>query len=381
MRSNVVDFGASRCGIQDSFEAIQQAFLQGQHNTIGRSRVGGDLFFPSGIYRMKQGLRLPRVSGMNFVGCGWTDYNHGIYVGGGPRLADVTSLRASIITSDGLEKPIIESTGRALTFRDLSFWGIDKENKGKRRTLAAVACYKEKGVGSGGMRFENVGICDFIVGVDFGKEYEDGNCDTSVFDNVRFRDCGLGIRCNNTFSTGHSVRSVIFSDTVVGFAMDAGGKLNVDNVGLEGKNTEALLRTNRQGTGNGQFRFGCVWVDASVQKIPMMVVSTKEASYTAVFDHIHIPYGLKPNKDSLFRLYGGNRVIVRGGEYLTGFLGEFPDEEGGKEAAVLEIRDCILHNYEIATPDSTGKYFVRFRNCWTKSGESIPDQDFCNFKA
>jgi hypothetical protein len=322
--------------------------------------------YPAGEHRIAESIDTGRTIGYRLVG-----------QASGPLVkshwyADTTRLVWTGKPNDG---PLLAVTGCDAIVRDLTLAGAPLDADPKERCNVGIHVDRKiGGLAIGRMRLDNVQLCSFGTGIQFGVNVGDGNCDETVARSVSVHDCDTAIRLVNTMSMGHQFSAVKAYRTPLIFDVQAGGKLLVDGFFTPSPCTLLKLSSPNGGIGpsNARFEFRNVYLDKQAGDTTILAMESGPRYYAAIYFNglrLHAAnYG--PGAPPAFTIAGRSSLTVRDAEYLkTGmFRWDDPDDTPRvliENCACWDVRKT-LDLFDVA--GSRGALNVTVRDCYRQDG-------------
>jgi hypothetical protein len=318
--------------------------------------------YPSGAHCIAESIDTGRTIGFRLVG-----------QASGPLVADHWYADATrlVWTGQPAQGPLLAVTGQDAIVRDITLAGAAYGADPKERCSVGIHVdRKVGGLAIGRMRIDNVHLCSFRTGLQFGRVPGDGNCDETVARSLSIMDCDAAIHMVNLQSMGHQVHALKVYRTPLAFLVNGGGKLLVD--GFFSPTPCTILKLdNQQGIGhnNARYEFRNVYLDNQSENTKLLDVEPGSRLYAAVyFSGVKISY--KNYSQPAFVIAGRTSVTVRDAEHLQ--AGMFHWNESRESPRVL-IENCACWDVDKAlelfdVAGSRGSLNVTVRDCYRQDG-------------
>ncbi len=189
------------------------------------------LILESGVYAINQTVNVTQTAGFKILGAGnydptntgpgWSDRKRAIgtkFLWTGPHGGTMFNLNGSMGTI--FAGCVIDGGGTAT-----GIGGID----------APIDWAFSR------LKLERVAVQNCSTGVQFGV-LNGNNCDLSLFDDVRFQDCGIGVNVLNAQSVGHVWQNITHNSPGVCIQMTQGGQITLRNINQDGPNAGTFLK-------------------------------------------------------------------------------------------------------------------------------------------
>jgi hypothetical protein len=357
---NIADHGAEPGS--DVTEILRQGFAT-QHEH------GLPVFIPGHMYKLSDTVTLPFRDGVAMAG---------VTVGSGFNPKSTLAGAGSRLVWTGREnRPMFIVTGSHVRVTGgLALIGKPPNTDQAPCRMAILVTKQGKGLGTGKMRIDWLLLEDFEVGIQFGLEPSETNCDEVAIDQLSLHNCQIAYRVTNSQSMGHRIGHVHAVATPVVFDFLGGGMLSVDSATMI---SGTLLRLQENdprrlspGVNNASFRLDEVKVDAQAGE-----------SFTLVDMHDPLTVDISSTGGRISGPASGTMAVLRGPASLVlrdwaNLRDESLEIHAQQTAATTRTPHVLLDHCrlrgnadKLLSPASTAEPTLKLRGCYNAYAEPI----------